>query len=223
MTNKKRAFTLTELLIALAIVGAIAAMCIPSLMNKINNNILCTQLKSIVGALSELASDQLIIKKTKTLIDTDFANPGTLLSSSNFAYSALCTNAGTDCWKTSATGKEKVTYRQIGTKGNTTINAPSYTSIILKNGAILSYTVSSGDYGTEDKLMGQFCTDVNGNEPPNMVGRDYFCFYVTQKGKVVPLNTPEIPALSSLNSTCKSGNANYCTASVMQTGWRMQY
>ncbi len=221
MTNKKRAFTLTELLIALAIVGAIAAMCIPSLMNKINNNILCTQLKNIVGSLAQLASDQLIIKKTKTLIDTDFANPAGLLSEKNFAYSASCSGSD-DCWKTSATGNEKVTYRQIGTKANTTVSGTSFTTIVLKNGALLGYTLAEIAYG-DDKTIGEFCTDVNGNEPPNMVGRDYYCFYVTQKGKLIPTTEVNAPSLASLSSGCKSGNANYCTAALMQNGWRMPY
>ena len=66
MINKK-AFTLTELLIALGIIGAIAAMAIPSTINKIHNNTLATSLKSNVAAIQQIVSDQLVLKRTKDL------------------------------------------------------------------------------------------------------------------------------------------------------------
>ena len=72
MINKK-AFTLTELLIALGIIGAIAAMSIPSTINKIHNDTLATSLKSNVGAIQQIVSDQLVLKRTKDLSDTDLA------------------------------------------------------------------------------------------------------------------------------------------------------
>ncbi len=45
MKTNKSAFTLTELLIALGVIGAIAAISIPSLMSTINNKIHATELK----------------------------------------------------------------------------------------------------------------------------------------------------------------------------------
>lgn len=45
MFRGKKAFTLTELLIALAIVGALAALAIPSLVEDINRKLLISQLK----------------------------------------------------------------------------------------------------------------------------------------------------------------------------------
>ena len=52
MINKK-AFTLTELLIALGIIGAIAAMSIPSTINKIHNDTLATSLKVMLGQFNK--------------------------------------------------------------------------------------------------------------------------------------------------------------------------
>ena len=48
MFRGKKAFTLTELLIALAIVGALAALAIPSLVEDINRKLLISQLKNTV-------------------------------------------------------------------------------------------------------------------------------------------------------------------------------
>ena len=65
MKHTKQAFTLTELLIALGIIGAIAAISIPSLMTSINNRILTNQLKSTVGAIQQLMNDEMVTKNTK--------------------------------------------------------------------------------------------------------------------------------------------------------------
>ena len=100
MINNKNAFTLTELLVALGIVGAIAALSVPSLLISINNRLLTTQLKSTVGSVQQLIFDQLIAHKTKNLLETDFKNPATLLTNSNFSVAKTCADSAKDCWKT---------------------------------------------------------------------------------------------------------------------------
>ena len=44
--KNKKAFTLTELLLALAVVGAVAALSIPALLENINRKVLASQLKN---------------------------------------------------------------------------------------------------------------------------------------------------------------------------------
>ena len=44
---RKKAFTLSELLIALAIVGAISALAIPSIVEDMNRRMLANQLKNL--------------------------------------------------------------------------------------------------------------------------------------------------------------------------------
>ena len=57
-------FTLTELLIALTIIGVIAGLTIPSLMENIQKRLLITQLKSSIGAIQQLTNNQMIYYKT---------------------------------------------------------------------------------------------------------------------------------------------------------------
>ena len=57
---KKKAFTLSELLIALAIVGAIAALAIPAIIEDMNRRILANQLKNLSLIIQNLACDQLV-------------------------------------------------------------------------------------------------------------------------------------------------------------------
>ena len=95
MRYKLKAFTLTELLVALGIIGAIAALSIPSLMNAINNRMMATQIKSNVTAIQQLISDQLVLHKTKTLEDTDIASATAFYSNFDLQLPVqLKTNAG---------------------------------------------------------------------------------------------------------------------------------
>ena len=82
---QKRAFTLTELLIALGIVGAIAAISIPSLMSTINNRVLASQLKNTVVGIQQVIDEQLTRNNTMSLSDTDFSSTNKLLSETNFS------------------------------------------------------------------------------------------------------------------------------------------
>mgnify|MGYP002569277893 FL=1 len=69
---QKRAFTLTELLIALGIIGTIAALSIPSLMTSIHNKMLATQLQNNVESVQQAIANQKIIHNTKDLTETKF-------------------------------------------------------------------------------------------------------------------------------------------------------
>lgn len=225
MNSKKNAFTLTELLIALGIIGAIAAISIPSLMSSINNRILVNQLKNMNGAFQQLASDQMVSQKTKDLKETDFANPSNLLSDAYFAVTQTCTaaEAASKCWKT--TGANKITYRKISDKSTTTISGPTYTSAILKNGAVVGYTTHDTAIAgtTDDKIIGEFCFDVNGTDYPNISGRDYFCIEVTKKGKLIDNSNPNLSTATKINN-CKTGvGANNCYGAIVDSGWQMPY
>ena len=231
MKNRKQAFTLTELLIALGIIGAIAAISIPSLMTTINNRVLTNQLKSTVGAIQQLMNDEMVTNNTKSLKDTDFADPAKLIGkpsepSAHFATTRICNTAALsqkECWKTTATGAAKVQYRLLN-GNNAEAAGPTYYSVVLKNGAILGYTLANGAIGTNDKAIGEFCVDVNGTEPPNMRGRDYFCFYVSNKGRIVDLIDQTITTEAKINS-CKGtgGDANNCFGAIVDSGWKMPY
>jgi len=220
MFNNKKAFTLTELLVALGIIGAISALTVPSLMNSINKRIQTTQLKSIVTEVKNLASTQMVKHHTTNLSRTDFANKDKLMTEKNFTVGSICTTPQ-ECWQTGS-----VTYSTINGANGTP--APSHStnfkSVILKNGATLAYS-TNGSYinSLGEYAVGEFCVDINGVKKPNKGGRDYFCFFVTQKGRVAALSTnPE--AYETMISKCKNWHAaNYCTWLIMDSGWRMNY
>lgn len=224
MKIKNKAFTLTELLVALGIIGAIAAISIPSLVTKIQNRMLVTKLKSTNQAIKQLVDKTLITSPTRDLSGTDFDDPDKLLTSSNFDIVTTCSDAAKDCWRTTATTGVKVQYRLLS-GNNTSIAGPTYKSIILKNGAVIGYKKSAHDHENGDATIGEFCYDVNGTDKPNMSGRDYFCTFVTKKGKLVDMYYPENRLTIQQKTTkCTNGSgSNYCYGAIVNSGWKMPY
>ncbi len=220
--NKKNAFTLTELLLALAVVGAVAALSIPALMENMNRRVLTSQLKNTVLAVQNLADSQLVNNKTQTLDNTSFANPAELLTGSNLEISNNCTTA-TDCWA------EK--YKTLSNLASATINPPGGATKMLKNGVVINYSLSN--YGKEwedgDKCYGLFWIDVNGKDKPNILGRDFFAFRITKRGKIVYGTSCD--GLTADNTTddkmlnyCKTnGYATACLAHIQRNNWQMKY
>ncbi len=225
MSNKKRAFTLTELLVALGIVGAIAALSIPSLLTSINKRILTAQIKSTYGAIQQVVFDEMISKKTKNLKETDFASPTKLLSSDHFQIIDNCTTV-TDCWGTSK-------YRNLSNmQANAAVPGGSngrgnILTRRLKTGAVISYQTMSYTLADGDKTVGQILFDVNGKAEPNIVGRDFFMVYPTERGKLVDYETA-IKAnyggdAGRLNQ-CKSGSIpSACLTLIINNNWVMDY
>lgn len=221
MLNTKKAFTLTELLVALGVIGAIAALTVPSMMNSINKRIQTTQLKSIVTEVKNLASTQMVKHHTNNLNFTDFADKDKLMTDKNFTVGSICKTAQ-ECWQTN-----KVSYNSIS-GGPTGYPAPSsgtnYKSVILKNGATLAYTTTTAYINSlGENAVGEFCVDINGVKKPNKTGRDYFCFFVSQKGRIAALST-NAEGYEAMVSKCKNWYAaNYCTWLILDSGWKMNY
>ena len=174
---RKRAFTLTELLIALGIIGTIAALCIPSLMTTINNKSLAIQLQNNVAAVQQAIANQKIIKNTKDLTETAFANETDFYALFQSSKGETCSaSSTTKCWGDS--------YRVIGGGAPTYELVPEGNAIRLKNGATIAYkTGNDGDaYG--NKQLCEIFIDVNGADEPNIVGRDLFAFFISKNGTI---------------------------------------
>lgn len=221
ISKNKKAFTLVELLLALAVVGAVAALSIPAMLDNINRRVLASQLKNTVLAIQNLADEQLVNNKTQTLNNTSFANPAELLTSSNLAISNQCTSAD-DCWPAN--------YKKLSDMTNS-VGRPGGTSKMLKNGAVVNYSLSElgEEWSDGDKCYGLFWVDVNGKDKPNILGRDFFAFRITKKGKIV--YGTSCNGLKSEDTTdekmldyCKTNTyATACLAHIQRNNWKITY
>ena len=157
------------------------------------------------------------------LTETDFASPDKLFTSSNFAISQTC-NTTASCWS------EK--YRRLQDLGS--IDTPGQSgymtnvkTIVLKDGTILSVMLASkpilpdGDYA-----FLEFWVDVNGKAGPNIGGRDYFIYFVTNKGRIMDelQSTGNIYNEAQWLQQCKSGERRSpCVTLLQNNGWKMTY
>lgn len=229
--NKKSlfGFTLTELLIALTIIGAIAGLTIPSLMENLQKKLLITQLKSTIGAVQQLANNQLIYYKTKNLLETDFADPTKLLLEKNFPIVKQCSTAK-ECWSEKY---KKISDMAVSDRV-TSENADTGKTVILKNGSILTYTQGTNltttypeiNNSDGDKVIGMFRIDVNGADKPNIIGRDVFWFLITKKGKIVDYYkaTNRTYNENTAITECKTAaTITACASVIMVNNWTAPY
>ena len=171
------AFTLTELLMALTIVGVLAVLTVPILINNFQNRLFATQIKNFSAEIEQFAQDQLITHKTRDLFDTDFGEPSKLLTDGHFSIVKICTadKSLKDCWKTSATGKDKITYKRLN--GSNAALLDKALTVVLKNGVMFKYSLQSKN-GAQYAF---FQVDVNAVDKPNIIGRDFHHFILIQK------------------------------------------
>jgi hypothetical protein len=169
----------------------------------------------------------LVDNHVKSICDTDFATPDTLLSLKNFALSETCSSES-DCFTQ--------TYRAINENSSTNSSDTSSDAgasttkksayIKLRNGVLLGYVFSGCTNETSDNsAVGTFYVDVNGDDKPNMYGRDYFSFVVTNSGNI----TSAYEAAGNeydddvALERCQKGSSSECYAYLQAHNWKMNY
>ena len=181
-----------------------------------------TQIKNFSAEIEQFAQDQLITHKTRDLMDTDFGEPSKLLTDGHFSIVKICTadTAQKDCWKTLAGGKDKVTYKNLdGKNANPTLKN---LTVILKNGIMFICSKSSA---YPDFIV--IRVDVNGNDKPNIVGRDFFGFYLDRKGHVTRFpynkNITHAERVKQCKASTSTAAQYYCFDALVENNWKMDY
>jgi prepilin-type N-terminal cleavage/methylation domain-containing protein len=194
---KYNAFTLAEVLITLLVIGVVASLVIPSIINDTNKAEYVTKLKK----------EYAILQQAYKLLIID--NGGSILNDPNFNCSGTCNtfvsaNAmnefadklnvikncgnGYGCWYTS--------FRRYlgGTVANSNLEADwgiQYGKARLSDGTFMMLYINDTRCNTShgpvgNPLYGSICgeihIDVNGATGPNQIGRDHFYFWITRNG-----------------------------------------
>lgn len=190
--NKFFAFTLTEVLITLAVVGTIAALTIPALLQGSEN----AQFKAAwKKKYSELAQATKRVERDNydTLVGLGDLNGLTDKYKVQLSYRKVCSAWNTlgACWH--ADGKF---YNEAGSGITGWSNSAG---IILNDGTYLlfgSSTQSNTCTATKDSMTdicGEIIVDVNGEKGPNRFNKDIYEIYI-RKDKITPCGAPENPS-----------------------------
>ena len=219
--KKNKAFTLQEVLITALIIGIVAAMTIPSLVNSARGEMNGLILKNFTTYTQQLISRQLVKEKTRNIEKTIFANPEELLSPDSGMYDSVryckASTAKADCWKINGNSNPKVTYKTLNGEvyNNNFFERPT---IIMKNGVVV---------GAEMEFVWgmhslSFLIDVNGPKGPNIVGVDLFRINMDPDGgKLVAPGIGFEKAQRLLY--CKNGDPDICFTIVMDSDWKIDY
>jgi len=153
--NKRSGFTLAEVLITLGIIGVVAAMTIPTLMNQTGQAEFKTGFKKIISTLSQA------ITMNVALNSSDFS----LLTSSNTADTSVygMFNARMNVIKTAYAADA------LGTVGNPSVVATNYT-LFFNDGMAVTFPAACGNPALTGIDAASSCkafVDVNGVKKPN--------------------------------------------------------
>ena len=203
MTKDKAAFTLSEVLITLGIIGIVAAITIPMLMTKIGWTVRKTQYKKAVSVMNEAL--KLVYEKTDTIYSCYYEHSysGDYVQGPNDQCSQLAEqmlqvlkvshickgNAYKDGCIPKYKGfdtalkesNDKLTDDDIAfeTRGCTRFNEHNIlnnnTALVLMDGTII------GMFGDLDFIK-IFFVDINGKRRPNKWGYDVFAFMIMSDG-----------------------------------------
>ena len=210
MSPKKRirAFTLAETLITLVIIGVVAAITIPSMINNFKETEYKTAYKKAFSDLSNALNDAnrenlLVSSESSTDTAANYYNFTQLKS--KFKVTKDCDNNNNrGCWDRTGEFIEDV---------YPTGSAPAF---IDNSGRTWSFRLikTSSDGTTQSHF---FFVDTNGFKAPNQFGKDRFILQLKDKNnqlKNVPEKISPYPDYQRSSDRCPSGNCYY-------TSWLM--
>lgn len=233
-------FTLAEVLITLSIIGIIAAITIPILINDYQKTQDIVALKKFYTqfnlALKEITIDYGCADDLRcTDLFTSTAT-ATTLGNELVQYFKVIKNCGTGtgCWPS----ETNLSYDGSLSDTEYDTNNLYYKFVTIDGVSVLVRNISTNCINTPSAgtlSMSQVCAyiviDINGLQKPNRYGRDTFYFYITNgRGALLyPLGGMYDSSYGWWNSSsppkCSSGNPDgmSCAARIMEESWRMNY
>ncbi len=158
--NLKKGFTLAEVLIALVIIGIIAAITVPTVMNNINKKQYIVAWRK---AYSDVANALLLIKANNDYFDLSANSEEEIINklSKYMSNTKICSANNFDV---EGCGTNYPIYKHSGSKyaDNMGTIGGGARCMIITNGTLLCF----------DAMIGIF--DVNGSRKPNTIGKDIF-------------------------------------------------
>ena len=194
---RKYGFTLAEVLVTLGIIGVVAALTVPSLMQNAQKRVLVTSLRKVHSELSQATQLAMEDKHATTWSDAN-------VSASDMFDKYL---------KTNSTSNTSISGSFSNVSGGSSTFSSSYCRT-LKDGAFVCLPNS----GTGDVFV-----DVNGTaQGPNVGGRDRFELYLNNSGDIVGYNgyANVTGAYGHSSSGVTFENA---FSRIVNDGWEMNY
>ena len=209
---KKAAFTLAEVLITLGIIGVVAAMTMPSLIQNYQEKATVTKLKKCYSLVSQ----------AYVSILNDEGGSDTLQAGDDLE---MMEKFGKYLKYQKTCGRNKgcfpnVTYKSVTGNGYSKWedDTSDRSRAILTDGTLIMFNKSAMWGGNEGNyLYAQIYVDINGFKGPNQLGRDFFYFYINPE-KIVPAGAKALEEKNEdqkFTKNCIQQNGYACAAWVI--------
>ena len=222
--KKKSAFTLTEVLITLSIIGIISALTVPDLMKNYQKEAQEVQIRKASQEFAN-AIDMYITEQGKsTLAGTDIFNDIDSFVTSYLKTTKTCEKNDED--NTTNSCFAGTSYRAIS--GQSSTMSCSEKSYVLANSSSICVTAFTNGEDTNSSARPylKVIMDSNGSEKPNIGGRDMFTFYIDRTGTLrgdKPEKDDDDDNTGSTNSCTTSAVGEGCLTKLEENNWKMVY
>lgn len=202
------AFTLAEVLITLAIIGVVAALTIPTLLNNITDSQYKSAFKKVYSNLVN-ATNLMVTNNGGDIWDT---TSGNLAMRDEYAKYLSYIKSDT---MNNILNQNWYCYKNTSTLCTAGATSSSYYGLVLKDGVVLYFGSGTGCLSTPYTASpsyfrcGTFIVDVNGNKPPNMLGRDAFSVVLVKDSSG---NYRTLPAGAATDYSCVAGSNTSSTS-----------
>ena len=223
----KKAFTLTEILISLSIIGVIAVLTIPNISNNIYGKADVATLQSTLKTLNEaiktaMVNQHVLDVRDLDLFDEDIAQeegtePQYKFYNKYLKVTKFCDDFK-DCFAdeySTISGESTLELEDLIPDKIKTVILPSGASLLFVEDTETSI-VKSVDM--DSNLLSMFIIDLNASKKPNMVGKDLFAIGLDSKGNVGFLS--EITDDEYTNCVNGTDYGYSCLYLIEDAGWK---
>lgn len=223
MEHKQQGFTLAEVLITLMVIGILAVITIPSILQSWQET----------ETVSKLRKTYSILQQACKLAEIDNGAVTSWDSSNNTSSYVFWDNIkkylsiAADCQNKSGCAPDKFSNKNDPSVSSAN-NVSTKRHILLKDGTSITYggwtspkcDINNGHAGSRS-ICADLIIDINGTKAPNTMGIDAFVFYITPEGIALAGGPDTDYYIYSHNDHCiyKSYSNGYsCTKWVIEKG-----
>lgn len=224
MLNSKKAFTLAEVLITLAIIGIVAALTIPALINQTQNREIVVAFKKDFSDLSNALT--MIQKDNGSIAGSIGSNgPGFIAVLRNYVnFAKVCSSNSYSEGCADYTGISSANVKMLNGTNFWWPGLFAFSGAVLPNGSVIilnNFYPNCTLTGLIDVgVCTQITIDANGPKPPNIYGKDILDVYVTEVGLFPKGSRGDRASVTPVTYGCRDagGNPNgeACAARILR-------